>query len=430
MLEYQLPEMLRVGIEDLVLQILVLDLGEPTTFLRKALDPPTNLALSNSLRLLEQLGAVDVKWQSTGIQKNDINDAEFQASSELTALGFHLAAIPVDPRVGKCLIYASLFGCVDPLLTLAATMSSRSPFLSPFDQRDQADEARKKFAVEGSDHLTILQAFEQWTELRQKGKGNKAVNEFLKENFLGRLTLQQMEDLRKQYHSLLVQIGFLPSKFRLKDKNHPANLHSKNLGLVKAVLCAGLYPGVIIAPRDVTSLNSKTKVGEKAFRSHTKGDVYLHPSTIAFDMTRLDSRYCCFHELVRTSKTYVRDCTSISPLSLILFGGALTVNQSVGVASVDGWLKFRISAKHATLMKYLRGKMEQVLFDKIVDPEKDISESPDSRAVIESICLLFEAESKAQPDRSAANIVRPWTGREDEDGRSGMNTDHNRGRGG
>jgi ATP-dependent RNA helicase DHX36 len=98
LMEYQLPEMLRVGIEDLVLQILVLDLGEPTTFLRKALDPPSNLALSNSLRLLEQLGAVDVKWQSNRLPTGNIDEkGELQARSELTALGFHLAAIPVDP---------------------------------------------------------------------------------------------------------------------------------------------------------------------------------------------------------------------------------------------------------------------------------------------------------------------------------------------
>ena len=63
--DYQLPEILRVGIEDLVLQILILDLGDPISFLKRALDPPSDLALSNSLKLLEQLGAVECKWQST-----------------------------------------------------------------------------------------------------------------------------------------------------------------------------------------------------------------------------------------------------------------------------------------------------------------------------------------------------------------------------
>ncbi len=440
MLEYQLPEMLRVGIEDLVLQILILDLGEPTSFLKKALDPPSNLALSNSLRLLEELGAVDCQWKN---QRNQIfsstkekeKEEDLDVTSELTALGFHLATLPVDPRVGKMMIYGALFGCVDPLLTFAAAMSARSPFVSPFEQREQADEARKTFAVAGSDHLTILNAFNQWSELRRTER-NSVVNSFLKENYLGRLTLFQMEDLRKQFHSLLIDIGFLPKKFRLKDMDHASNNNSQNQGLIKAILCAGLYPNIIVAPRTVVSKappkKSDKKVGENAFRSHTKGEVYLHPSTIAFDESKLDSRYCCYHELVRTSKTYVRDCTTVSPFALLLFGGTLEVYQTHGVCSVDGWLKFRIDAKPATLIKYLRGKMERLLFQKIVSPHEDVIESDEGKALIQSISRLFESEHNLQttriqeeviPDRSGGEIVRPWTGIEGENER--INAIHN-----
>ncbi len=432
MLEYQLPEMLRVGIEDLVLQILILDLGEPTSFLKKALDPPSNLALSNSLRLLEELGAVDCQWKNkkniifSSTKDKEKEEENLEVSSELTALGFHLATLPVDPRVGKMMIYGALFGCIDPLLTFAAAMSARSPFVSPFDQREQADEARKTFSVAGSDHLTILNAFNQWSELRRK-EGNRVVNSFLKENFLGRLTLFQMEDLRKQFHSLLTDIGFLPKKFRLKDMGHTCNNNSQNQGLIKAILCAGLYPNIIVAPRTVVSKGppkkSDKKVGENAFRSHTKGEVYLHPSTIAFDESKLDSRYCCYHELVRTTKTYVRDCTTVSPFALLLFGGTLDVYQTHGVCSIDGWLKFRIDAKPATLIKYLRGKMERLLFQKIVSPHEDVIESDEGKALIQSISRLFETEHNLQtkeeaiPDRSGGEIVRPWTGIEGENER-------------
>jgi hypothetical protein len=453
--EYQLPEMLRVGIEDLVLQILILDLGEPTTFLKKALDPPSNLAMSNSLKLLEQLGAVECHWHpqnhrqslSVGLT-NSMADSgddldQLRVSSELTALGFHLATLPVDPRVGKMMIYGALFGCVDPLLTLASAMSARSPFMSPFDQREQSDMARKKFAIEGSDHLTILNAFEQWSDLRRttnaSGQANRLVNSFLKENFLGRLTLLQMEDLRRQFHSLLTDIGFLPRGFQLKDLDHVANINCQNRGLVKAILCAGLYPNIIVAPRAVMAAQgnnasskpnkgggNKGSVGEHPFRSHRKGDLYLHPSTVAFDETSLDSRYCCYHELVRTSKTYVRDCTTVSPLALLLFGGTLETYPTHGVCAVDGWLRFRIQAKSATLIKYLRSKMERLLFEKIVSPHKDVMESSDGQAVIRSISLLFETEmlnhgssmsaavTPPIPDRSGGEIVRPWNGNENE----------------
>ena len=209
--EYQLPEMLRVGLEDLVLQVLLLDLGEPSVFLTKAVNPPTALAIRNSLTLLEGLGAVECEWEDEGpmfgkeMARNSSAAASCETlvvSSGLTALGFHLATLPVDPRVGKMMIYGALFGCIDPALTIAASMSARNPFMSPFDKRDAADAAKKEFASENSDHLTTLNAFNQWKEIRSTN-GDRSAQSFLRDSFLSRLTLFQMEDLRKQFADLL-----------------------------------------------------------------------------------------------------------------------------------------------------------------------------------------------------------------------------------
>jgi HrpA-like RNA helicase len=433
--------MLRVGIEDLVLQILILDLGEPTSFLSKALNPPTGLAMSNSLKLLETLGAVECRWENRLAARNgdaaneelrDKTCGDLKVSSELTALGFHLAVLPVDPRVGKMMIYGSLFGCCDPALTVAASMSSRSPFMSPFDKRDEADAARKKFAVDCSDHLTILNAVNTWKDMF-RANGNRGMNSFLKENFLGRLTLTQIEHSRKQFAGNLKDIGFLPKHFKLQDLNNVENANSANTGLIKAVLCAGLYPNIIVAPRELAdSSRSKKAAGEHAFRSHTKGDVYLHPSSIAFSESKLDSRYCCYHEMVKTSKTYVRDCTTVSPLALLLFGGKLDVYQTHGICSIDGWLKFRIDAKPATLVKYLRSQMERILLRKILSPEEDVVGSKEGKALISSISILFQRETEKAliPDSSGGEIVPPWTGSDGKETTTGTGGQDSNGRGG
>ena len=68
------------------------------------------------------------------------------SKQELTALGHHLATLPVDARVGKMLLYAAILGCLDPVLTVAAALSTRSPFVAPLDKRDAADEAKRSFA--------------------------------------------------------------------------------------------------------------------------------------------------------------------------------------------------------------------------------------------------------------------------------------------
>jgi HrpA-like RNA helicase len=52
---------------------------------------------------------------------------------ELTALGVQLAKLPVDPHLGKMMLFAAIFGCLDPILTIAATLDYRtkSPFNNP-----------------------------------------------------------------------------------------------------------------------------------------------------------------------------------------------------------------------------------------------------------------------------------------------------------
>jgi hypothetical protein len=44
---------------------------------------------------------------------------------------------------------------------------------------------------------------------------------------------------------------------------------------------------------------------------------------------------------VKTSKTFLRDVTVVSPTALLLFGGALTVEHDGGYVSVDGWIRIR-----------------------------------------------------------------------------------------
>jgi len=62
------------------------------------------------------------------------------------------------------------------------------------------------------------------------------------------------------------------------------------------------------------------------------------------------------------------------------------------VAAVDDWLKFRIDAKPATLVKYLRSSMEALLLEKIMDPAIDVAGSKKGKAVIEAVSSLLKME--------------------------------------
>jgi len=275
------------------------------------------------------------------------------------------------------LIYGSLFGVFDPCLTIAAAMTCKNPFISSFDNRVAADESKKTFASD--DHIAVLLAFNQWRELkRTDGRKSRA---FLREHFLSYQSLSNIVQLRNQLKRYMKDIGFVASSLE-KDL-----IGGNELSLIRGVISAAMYPNIIVAPKKLS-----TTAGDVPFRGQ-KGEVYLHPSTIAFNAKELDSRYCCYHEIMKTSKVYVRDCTTVSKFSLLLFGGALKVYQSKGVVAVDEWLKFRCDAKPATLVKYLRQSMESLLLEKIMDPSIDISGSVRGKAVIDSVTSLLNMET-------------------------------------
>lgn len=52
-------------------------------------------------------------------------------TEELTPLGYHLARMPVDPHVGKVLLFGAIFSCIDPIATIAASLGFKDAFYMP-----------------------------------------------------------------------------------------------------------------------------------------------------------------------------------------------------------------------------------------------------------------------------------------------------------
>ena len=50
---------------------------------------------------------------------------------ELTPLGHHLANLPVNPRIGKIILFGAVFSCLDPVLTIASALGFKEPFVIP-----------------------------------------------------------------------------------------------------------------------------------------------------------------------------------------------------------------------------------------------------------------------------------------------------------
>lgn len=46
---------------------------------------------------------------------------------DLTDLGLHAINLPIDLKYGKMILYSLTLKCLDPILTIASTMSCKNP---------------------------------------------------------------------------------------------------------------------------------------------------------------------------------------------------------------------------------------------------------------------------------------------------------------
>jgi ATP-dependent RNA helicase DHX29 len=184
----QTPEMLRLSLQDLIMRTKICNLGDIEETLSGALDPPSPKNIRRSIDAMIELGALT-------------------SNEELTSLGRQLAKLPLDARLGKLVLLSTVFGCVDMAVTVAAILSSKSPFSAPFGMRQRADAARISFAKGDSDLLTEYNAYQGWKSVCLNPSASET--EFCRKNMLSTRNLLNIEDLKIQLLTSLVDAGFM-----------------------------------------------------------------------------------------------------------------------------------------------------------------------------------------------------------------------------
>lgn len=361
--EQQLPEVLRISLDRLCLKVKTLLVGTLEDMSGKMLTPPSSEAVGESVRSLRSINALDDK-------------------ECLTPLGQYLAQMPVDAPVGKMLIFGCMLRCLNPILTIAAAVSGRTPFLSPMDKREEANAACLKFGGSSkSDHIAIAAAYDGWHVSRQGGRNSEF--EYCNANFLSRETLVGMEASRIDYLKILADIGFCSWSGKRDSESliNDLNVNSSNIRVVKSVICAGFYPNVVqVRHPEKTYIRTESgtvakEVSAKEVRFFTKldGRVFLHPSSVNFHVGVFESSWLVFTEKVKTSKIFVKNSTMVPAYGLLLFGGEVQVNHQKQKIKVDDWLEFEAPARISVLIKEMRSKVDSLLMEKIRNPALDIS---------------------------------------------------------
>lgn len=81
---------------------------------------------------------------------------------DLTPTGRKMSEFPMEPSMAKMLIASVEYKCSAEMLTIVSMLSVPSVFYRPKERMEEADAAREKFNVPESDHLTLLNVFNQW----------------------------------------------------------------------------------------------------------------------------------------------------------------------------------------------------------------------------------------------------------------------------
>jgi len=265
MLPTSVPEIQRtnLGMTCLTLKAMgINDLG-PGGF--DFMDPPPVQTLVTALEQLYNLNALDEE----GL---------------LTRLGRKMAEFPLEPPMSKMLIASVDLGCAEEILTIVAMLSAQNIFYRPKEKQGPADQKRAKFFQPEGDHLTLLTVYEAW-------KANNFSSPWCFENYLQARSLRRAQDVRKQLLTIM-------DRYRLEVTSA-----GRNFNRIRRAITSGFF------------FHAAKKDPQEGFKTLVENTpTYIHPSSSLFQR---QPDWVVYHELVLTSKEYMRECLAIDPKWLV-----------------------------------------------------------------------------------------------------------------
>ncbi|XP_063950912.1 pre-mRNA-splicing factor ATP-dependent RNA helicase PRP16-like [Lytechinus pictus] len=253
------PEIQRTNLANVVL--LLKSLGVDDLLLFHFMDPPPQDNMLNSMYQLWILGALD----NTG---------------QLTPIGRQMVEFPLDPALSKLLIVACEMGCSSEALIIVSMLSVPSIFYRPKGREEDSDQAREKFSVPESDHLTFLNVYQQW-------KNNHYSSSWSSEHFIHVKAMRKVREVRQQLKDIMDQQGMeLVSCGTSWD-------------LIRKCICSAFFHHA-----------AKLKGIGEYVNVRTGMPCHLHPTSALFGMG-FTPEYIIYHELVMTSKEYMQCVTAV-----------------------------------------------------------------------------------------------------------------------
>lgn len=355
--QHIIAEIFRTPLHEIALAIKFLRLGQIGDFLSKAVEPPPIDAVIESEVTLRELGALD-------------------SMDELTPLGKILARLPVDPRLGKMIVMGCIFKFGDAMCTIAAHASTAMETFQLLPEQRRLTTRHRSFAGSRfSDHVALLNAFQQFEEV--KDQGEMVATGFCERMGLSLPNLVVTGDAKKQLVDILTMCGIpeectAPQYFNFNGMD-------QNLDVVIALLCMGVYPNVCYHKEKRKVLT----VGSKAALIH-KISVCCTNQQITFP-----SPFFVFGEKIRTKAVSCKQLTMVTPVHLLLFGSR-KVEAVDGVVRMDEWINLKMPVGDAGGVVALRPTLEALLVRCSAEPESITSMNPLDSRIVQTVRKLSQ----------------------------------------
>ncbi len=184
--EYTDTEITRTNLASVILQMLVLKLGDIESF--PFVDPPESNAIKDGFKILEELGAVN-------------------AEGKITRSGRQMASFPVDPRLARILLAGAQYNCLNEILIIISALSIQDPRERPQDKRQAADEAHSRYSHPESDFMAWVNLWQFFEENRQI-LGRNRLGKFCHKHFLSYLRMMEWREVHRQLKLLAQEMKF------------------------------------------------------------------------------------------------------------------------------------------------------------------------------------------------------------------------------
>ncbi|KAL8160868.1 hypothetical protein V2J09_012357 [Rumex salicifolius] len=257
------PEIQRINLGSTTLNMKAMGINDLLSF--DFMDPPPPQALISAMEQLYSLGALD----DEGL---------------LTKLGRKMAEFPLEPPLSKMLLASVDLRCSDEILTMIAMIQTGNIFYRPREKQAQADQKKAKFFQPEGDHLTLLAVYEAW-------KAKNFAGPWCFENFVQSRSLRRAQDVRKQLLSIM-------DKYKLDVLSC-----GRDFTKIRKAITAGFF------------FHAARKDPQEGYRTLVENQpVYIHPSSALFQR---QPDWVIYHELVMTTKEYMREVTVVDPKWLV-----------------------------------------------------------------------------------------------------------------